>query len=105
VATQEGRKLADSTTESAHHITMVTQQQRTATGQVLDSMREINSILTASVASARETRASVEMLRRTADQFRALIGAFRLEGGAAVTGNAADKGGASKGSGVAGSGP
>lgn len=100
VATQEGRKLADSTTESAHHITMVTQQQRTATGQVLDSMREINSILTASVASARETRASVEMLRRTADQFRALIGAFRLEGGAAATGTAADKGGTSKGSGV-----
>lgn len=85
LATQEGRKLADSTTESAHHITMVTQQQRTATGQVLDSMREINSILTANVASARDTRSSVEMLRSTADQFRTLIGTFRLETGTTGT--------------------
>ncbi len=79
VATDESRKLAESTTDSAHHITMVTQQQRTATGQVLESMREIGNILSGSVGSARESRASVELLRNTAEQFRVLVGKFRTE--------------------------
>ena len=79
VATDESRKLAESTTDSAHHITMVTQQQRTATGQVLESMREIGNILSGSVGSARESRASVEVLRNTAEQLRALVGKFRTE--------------------------
>jgi methyl-accepting chemotaxis protein len=81
VATDESRKLAESTTDSAHHITMVTQQQRTATGQVLESMREIGNILSGSVGSARESRASVELLRNTAEQFRVLVGKFRTETG------------------------
>ena len=79
VATDESRKLAESTTDSAHHITMVTQQQRTATGQVLESMREIGNILSGSVGSSRESRASVELLRTTADQFRLLVGKFKTE--------------------------
>ena len=79
VATDESRKLAESTTDSAHHITMVTQQQRTATGQVLESMREIGNILSGSVGSSRESRASVELLRSTAEQFRSLVGTFRTE--------------------------
>ena len=78
MATDESRKLAESTTDSAH-ITMVTQQQRTATGQVLESMREIGNILSGSVGSARESRASVEVLRNTAEQLRALAGKFRTE--------------------------
>ena len=79
IATDEGRKLAESTTDSAHHITMVTQQQRTATSQVLESMREIANILQSSVASVRETRTSVAILRTTADEFRSLVGKFRLD--------------------------
>ena len=80
VSTDESRKLAESTTDSAHHITMVTQQQRTATGQVLESMREIGNILSGSVGSSRESRASVELLRSTAEQFRSLVGTFKTEG-------------------------
>ena len=79
VATEEGRKLAENTTESARQITMVTQQQRTATGQVLESMREISNILSESVTSTRETRASVEMLRTTADHLSQVVGKFKLD--------------------------
>ena len=78
VATEDGRKLAESTTESARQITMVTQQQRTATGQVLESMREISTILGQSVTATRETRASVEMLRTTAEHFNQVVGKFKL---------------------------
>ena len=48
MATDEGRRLADSTTESARQITLVTQQQRTGTEQVSQSMRDITGGLTQS---------------------------------------------------------
>src|SRR5205823_4647601 len=42
-ATEEGRKLAEGTTDSARQISMVTQQQRTGTEQVTESMKDISS--------------------------------------------------------------
>jgi methyl-accepting chemotaxis protein len=59
---------------------MVTQQQRTATGQVLESMREISNILGESVTSTREIRASSEMLRKTAEHLNQVVGNFKTEG-------------------------
>jgi methyl-accepting chemotaxis protein len=79
-ATDDGRQLAEGTTESARQITMVTQQQRTATGQVLESMREISSVLGVSVTSMREIRASSEMLRKTAEHLNEVVGQFKIEG-------------------------
>lgn len=80
ISTDESRKLAEGTNESARQITMVTQQQRTATGQVLDSMREISNILGESVTSTREIRASSEMLRKTAEHLNEVVGNFKTEG-------------------------
>lgn len=79
-ATDDGRQLAESTTESARQITMVTQQQRTATGQVLESMHEISSVLAGGVTSMREIRASSELLRKTAENLNEAVGKFKLEG-------------------------
>jgi methyl-accepting chemotaxis protein len=79
ISTDESRKLAEGTTESARQITMVTQQQRTATGQVLDSMREISTILGESVTSMREIRASSEMLRKTAEHLNEVVNNFKIE--------------------------
>lgn len=79
ISTDESSKLAEGTTESARQITMVTQQQRTATGQVLESMREISTILGDSVTSMREIRASSEMLRKTAEHLNEVVGNFKLE--------------------------
>jgi methyl-accepting chemotaxis protein len=79
MATEEGRRLAESTTESARQITLVTQQQRTGTEQVSQGMRDITSALTQSVAAATEIRASTEALKTQADRLAEMVGRFRLE--------------------------
>ena len=71
MATEEGRRLAESTTESARQITLVTQQQRTATEQVSQGMREITAALTQSVSAATQIRASTEALKAQADRLAA----------------------------------
>ena len=78
LATEEGRKLADGTTESARQITLVTQQQRSATEQVSESMGSISALLTQSVASAAQTRSAAEVLKTQAEQLSSIVGRFHL---------------------------
>jgi methyl-accepting chemotaxis protein len=79
MANEQGRKLADETTESARQITLVTQQQRTGTEQVSQSMRDISAGLTQSVAAARDVRSSAEVLKAHADRLEQIVGRFRLD--------------------------
>jgi methyl-accepting chemotaxis protein len=79
MAADEGRKLADGTTESARQITLVTQQQRTATEQVLQSMRQISIILGQTVESVQQSRSAVEMLKRLAERLTDVVGQFRVD--------------------------
>jgi methyl-accepting chemotaxis protein len=79
MANEEGRKLADGTTESARQITLVTQQQRTGTEQVSQSMRDIAAGLTQSVAAARDIRSSAEALKTQADRLAEIVGRFKLD--------------------------
>ena len=78
MASEEGRKLADSTTESARQITLVTQQQRTGTEQVSQSMRDISSGLTQSVAAARDIRSSAGSLKTQAGSLAEIVGRFKI---------------------------
>jgi methyl-accepting chemotaxis protein len=77
MATEEGRRLAESTTESARLITTVTQQQRLGTEQVTKSMGEIASVLSQSVEATRKTRALAEDLKNQADRLAEVVGRFR----------------------------
>lgn len=79
MATEDSKKLAASTTDAARQITMVTQQQRSGTEQVLQSVREIAETLTQSVAAMAQTRASAEQLKSQADKLSSLVLAFRIE--------------------------
>jgi methyl-accepting chemotaxis protein len=79
MAADEGRKLADGTTESARQITLVTQQQRTATEQVLQSMQQITVILSQTVQSVQQARTAVQMLKQLADQLAELMTRFQFE--------------------------
>jgi len=79
IATEDSKKLAASTTDAARQITMVTQQQRSGTEQVLQSVREIAETLTQSVAAMAQTRASAEQLKSQADKLSGLVRAFRIE--------------------------
>lgn len=78
-AVEEGRKLAESTTESARQITLVTQQQRTATEQVRESMQHISCVLSESLAAARETRGAAGVLKQEADKLAEVVGEFKLK--------------------------
>jgi methyl-accepting chemotaxis protein len=79
MATEDSKKLAASTTDAARQITMVTQQQRSGTEQVLQSVREIAETLAQSVAAMAQTRASAEQLKSQADKLSSLVRAFRIE--------------------------
>jgi methyl-accepting chemotaxis protein len=79
MAADEGRKLAEGTTESARQITLVTQQQRTATEQVLQSMKQISVILGQTVESVQQARSAVEMLKKLADRLSDVVGQFKVE--------------------------
>jgi methyl-accepting chemotaxis protein len=79
MATEDSKKLAASTTDAARQITMVTQQQRSGTEQVLQSVREIGETLTQSVAAMGQTRSSAEQLKTQADKLSSLVRAFRIE--------------------------
>lgn len=79
MATEDSKKLAASTTDAARQITLVTQQQRSGTEQVLQSVREIAETLTQSVAAMAQTRSSAEQLKSQADKLSTLVRAFRIE--------------------------
>jgi methyl-accepting chemotaxis protein len=79
MATEDSKKLAASTTDAARQITMVTQQQRSGTEQVLQSVREIAETLAQSVAAMAQSRASAEQLKSQADKLSTLVRAFRIE--------------------------
>jgi methyl-accepting chemotaxis protein len=79
MATEEARRLAESTTESARQITLVTQQQRTATEQVSQGMREITAALTQSVSAATQIRSSTEGLKTQADRLSDILSMFRVD--------------------------
>jgi methyl-accepting chemotaxis protein len=79
MATEDSKKLAASTTDAARQITMVTQQQRSGTEQVLQSVREIAETLAQSVSAMAQSRASAEQLKSQADKLSTLVRAFRIE--------------------------
>lgn len=79
MATEQSRKLAESTTDAARRISLVTQQQRTAMEQVSTSVREIADVLAQAAAATTQTRVSTEDLKAQADKLEALLRRFALE--------------------------
>jgi methyl-accepting chemotaxis protein len=80
MATEESKKLAQSTTEAARQITLVTQQQRSGTEQVSQSVKDIAQVLAQAVAATTQTRTSAEDLKVQADRLAGLVKRFQLDG-------------------------
>lgn len=78
-ATEEGRRLADGTTEAARQITFVTQQQRSGTEQVSESIRNITDVVTQAVSATGQIRTSAQGLKSQADRLAGLVKRFELE--------------------------
>jgi methyl-accepting chemotaxis protein len=81
IATEESSKLADGTAESARQINLVTQQQRSSTEQAGQSMRDVASMITQSLAATQQIRALSEDLKAQADNLTGLVARFRLPTG------------------------
>jgi methyl-accepting chemotaxis protein len=81
LATEESSKLAEGTTESARHIHLVTQQQRSGTEQAGQSMRDVALMITQSLAATQQMRTLAEALKAQADHLTGLVARFRLPGG------------------------
>jgi methyl-accepting chemotaxis protein len=79
MATEDSKKLAASTTDAARQITLVTQQQRSGTEQVLQSVREVAETLAQSVAAMSQSRASAEQLKSQSDKLSSLVRTFRID--------------------------
>lgn len=78
MANEEGRKLTDSTTESARKITVVTSQQRTGTEMVSQAVGHISDLLSQSVLAAQQTRTSAGVLKEQAERLSDVVGRFQL---------------------------
>lgn len=79
MATDESRKVAASTEETARRITLVVQQQRSATDAVGATVRDRASVVAQSAIAATQTRVSTEDLKVQADRLEALLRRFVLE--------------------------
>jgi methyl-accepting chemotaxis protein len=78
LATEESSTLAEGTTESARQINLVTQQQRSGTEQAGQSMRDVATMITQSLAATQQVRSLAEDLKGQADNLNGLVARFRL---------------------------
>lgn len=79
MATDESRKVAESTEEAARRISLVVQQQRSATDAVGATVRDRASVVAQSAIAATQTRVSTEDLKEQADRLEGLLRRFVLE--------------------------
>jgi len=78
LSTDESANLAEGTTESARQINLVTQQQRSGTEQAGQSMRDVATMITQSLAATQQVRSLAENLKLQADNLNGLVARFRL---------------------------
>jgi len=79
MATDQSRKLAESTTQAARRISLLTQQQRSAMEQVSASAAEIASVISQAGGASTQQRVSAENLKRQADRLEDLLKRFGLQ--------------------------
>jgi methyl-accepting chemotaxis protein len=77
-STEESSDLAEGTADSARHINLVTQQQRSSTEQAGHSMRDVAAMITQSLTATQQIRSLAENLKAQADNLTALVARFRL---------------------------
>jgi methyl-accepting chemotaxis protein len=78
MATEESRRLAEGTTEAARQITFVSQQQRSGTEQVSQSVKNIAEVVTQTVSATSQTRTSAQLLKQQADGLAEMVRRFEL---------------------------
>jgi PAS domain S-box-containing protein len=76
---KKGLEMIDETAKSAKEISIATQQQKFASEQVVQAMREIDSVTKQFVSSTRQAAASAAQLNTLSEELKSAIGDFKLE--------------------------
>jgi methyl-accepting chemotaxis protein len=79
MATEQSRKVAESTTDAARRITLVVQQQRSATDAVSASVRDVTTVVGQAAIATTQTRVSAEELKKQADRLERLLRRFVVQ--------------------------
>jgi len=75
----QGLEMVKDSTESAKEISVATRQQKTASEQVVQAMKNIDAVTKQFVASTQKTNTSVTELSELSLKLKKVIGAFKLE--------------------------
>jgi methyl-accepting chemotaxis protein len=76
---KKGLDLIEETAKSAKEISIATQQQKFASDQVVQAMREIDSVTKQFVSSTRQATASAAQLSSLSEELKSAISDFKLE--------------------------
>jgi PAS domain S-box-containing protein len=77
---KKGLEMIEETAKSAKEISIATQQQKFASDQVVQAMREIDSVTKQFVSSTRQATASAAQLSTLSEELKNAISDFKLEG-------------------------
>jgi PAS domain S-box-containing protein len=76
---KKGLEMIEETAKSAKEISIATQQQKFASDQVVQAMREIDSVTKQFVSSTRQATASAAQLNTLSEELKSTISDFKLE--------------------------
>lgn len=85
-ATDEGTRMSENTTDNALKITLITQQQKSGTEQVTQSMDDLSELINQGVAGTRQVTIAAVELVDLAESLRELVDQFQLAGHPGSTG-------------------
>lgn len=71
--------MAETTTQSAHQITIATQQQRSASEQIVATMREISDVTQQAAMNSKEVIKSTESLALLSQELKSIVDTFKLQ--------------------------
>lgn len=74
----KGLEMVKETTKSAQEISLATQQQKSASEQVVQAMQNIDTVTKQFVASTKEAASSSTQLNRLSQELKAVIGEFKF---------------------------
>ncbi|RAL20609.1 hypothetical protein DL240_16390 [Lujinxingia litoralis] len=78
MATEEGSRLSERTTETSLKISLITQQQQSGTEQVTQSMDELSHLINQGVAGTRQVTTAARELHRASEGLRHIVEKFRV---------------------------
>lgn len=78
MATDQGTRLSENTTDNALKITLITQQQKSGTEQVTQSMDELSCLINQDVAGTQQVTMAASELVKLAESLRGLVEKFQL---------------------------